>query len=472
MTTAELLNALARECPDGVSFDPMALRLLRQKVPLEDLQIEDLKAGMFQRVDGRWFSGDMISDFETRVAFQDRAQDWVMEHGCFSVERLMERFRGVLRHIATPEDCARLLRYLGFTVEGMREKGGLFCVEGDWKTKLAELENELATRLEEAGGTLPLHEIEEAMPHLTAEALESVRAQFLPDVHFTEIGGVPCWRSADAIPLPEDFAEKLTNAVDTLVALKEKVSAANLEFALNLCYCIHFRVEFALPDNGAFMRVCAKHYQGEEDAFPNTKKSRARAHDLSVPPGVRVRSPNTRFRNLGVPIGAKLVFVKDSQVTCTVLDDSNHVEYDGKAWKISPLAKHLLGSNVNGFAYFNYEGETLWDRRLRLEREGKQEELQTEETPPSAAVMEQESGIIGLVGRPLSPATWRAFKSDGTSSRVSEWARRVERGESVEEIARESGYSVSTVKLQIANRHRYFKVCEINRIVPEAGTDV
>ena len=61
---------------------------------------------------------------------------------------------------------------------------------------------------------------------------------------------MPCWRSAEAIPLPEDFAEKVTTVVDTLVALEEKVSAANLEFALNLFYCIRFREEYALLDNG------------------------------------------------------------------------------------------------------------------------------------------------------------------------------------------------------------------------------
>ena len=151
------------------------------------------------------------------------------------------------------------------------------CVEGGHRKKLAELEGELrqfvelAERLQEAGGTLALNEIEEAMPHLTAEALESVRAQFLPDVHLAEIGGVPCWRSAEAIPLPEDFAEKLTTAVDTLVALEEKVSVAKLEFALNLFYCMRFREEYALQDNGAFMRLCAKHYQGGNDVFRNEK---------------------------------------------------------------------------------------------------------------------------------------------------------------------------------------------------------
>jgi hypothetical protein len=31
MTTAELLAVLARECPNGVSFDPMSVRLLRKR---------------------------------------------------------------------------------------------------------------------------------------------------------------------------------------------------------------------------------------------------------------------------------------------------------------------------------------------------------------------------------------------------------------------------------------------------------
>ena len=169
------------------------------------------------------------------------------------------------------------------------------------------------------------------------------------------------------------------------------MSAAKLEFALNLFYRIRLREEYALQDNDTFMRVCAKHYQGENDVFPNTKKSSARANDLSVP-GKRVRSPNTRFSNLSVPVGAKLVFTKDSHITCTVLDDSNQVEYDGKAWSISALAIHLLGvSSANGFCHFSYEGETLWERRLRLERVEKQDEYQVAEMPPPAEVQEAES---------------------------------------------------------------------------------
>lgn len=597
MTTAELLAALGRECPNGVSFDPMAVRLLRQKVRFEDWQIENLKAEMFQLGNGLWFSGEMISDDESRLTFLEQVTLWLEEHGCFSVERLFRDFCSVFRQIATPEDCAAFLRHLGFIVavwgkcgyfcsqppdfadcagacnaitehrkvksvtpaakaaagkangaaptrsrggtklllafaesgagkieallmrpEGasleemrahrgaveshlnslrkagfniVRNNGRYYYVEpGDpmpgaaptqeeqanepplnLDDSLAAISETIAGWLEEAGGMLTFHDIEQEMPYLTAEALEGIRAQFLPEVNMTTIGGVPCWCSTEAIHLPEDFSEKLTTVVDTLVVLNEKVSASKLEFALNLFYRIRLREEYALLDNDTFMRVCAKHYQGGNNIFPN-EKFRIRANDLSVP-GRRVRSPNTRLCNLGVPIGSEIAFTKDNHITCTVLDDSNQVEYDGKAWSISALATHLLGvSSANGFCHFSYEGEVLWDRRLRMEQADKKDEYQSEEMPSPTKVQEAESKIIGLEGRPLSPSTWRSFRADGTNPHVAVWARRVENGESVGQIARESGYALSTMKVMISNFHLYFKVCRLNGIVPEGDADV
>jgi hypothetical protein len=378
MTTTELLRILKRECPNGVSFDPMAVRLLRRKAPFEDWQIEDLKAAMFQLKSGLWFFCEMISDDESRLKFEEEAMEWLQEHGCFSVERLFSNFNGVFRHIATPEDCAAFLRHLGFTVTAWRKRGD-FCSlpPPTLDVGLAAVSETITGWLEEADGILTFHEIEQAMPHLTAEALEGIRLQFLPEVHEAEVGGLPCWCCADAIFLPEDFSEKLTTAVDTLVALNEKVSAAKLGFALNLFYRIRFREEYALPDNGTFMRVCAKHYHGRNNVFSNTAKSCIRAKNFSAS-GRRVRSPNTRFRNLGLLVGTELIFTKDPDISCIVSSDSNQVEYDGETWVISALANYLLGtSSANGFRHFSYEDETLWERRLRLERADNKTEYQT-----------------------------------------------------------------------------------------------
>ena len=391
MTTAELLAALAREYPNGVSFDPMAVRLLRQKAPFEDWQIEKLKAVMFQLKSGLWFSREMVSDEKSKLAFEGQAREWLMKYGCFSVERLFRDFCGVLRPVVTSEDCAAFLRYLSFTVTAWG-KGGYFCSHpsDSLDDRLAAISEMIAGWIEEAGGTLTFNKIEQALPHLTAEALESIRAQLLPEVYVVEIAGMLCWCNTEALPLPEDFSEKLTTIVDTLVELKEKITSAKLEFALNLFYRIRLREEFALLDNGTFMHICAKHYQGENNVFPNMKESRERANDLSNQ-SKRVRRPNTRFSNLGVPIGAKLVFTKHRHLSCVVLDDVNKVEYEGKAWSISSLAGYWLSvPSLNGFCYFSYEGEILWERRLRLERTDKRNEYQTATILPATEVQEME----------------------------------------------------------------------------------
>lgn len=81
-----------------------------------------------------------------------------------------------------------------------------------------------------------------------------------------------------------------------------------------------------------------------------------------------------------------------------------------------------------------------------------------------------QNGRLG--GAAVIAMTWRSFRSAGTNPRVAEWARRVENGESVENIAIESGLMVSTVKEYIINSHRYFVICEKNGIVPKGGTNV
>ncbi len=86
------------------------------------------------------------------------------------------------------------------------------------------------------------------------------------------------------------------------------------------------------------------------------------------------RRSRLKFTELGIPVGATLVFVKDEAVTCTVVANG---EVDFQNQIMSPsnaalLAVQKLGytwAAVSGSDYWKYEDETLTARRLRLEDE-------------------------------------------------------------------------------------------------------
>ena len=86
------------------------------------------------------------------------------------------------------------------------------------------------------------------------------------------------------------------------------------------------------------------------------------------------RRTRLRFSELQIPLGAVLSFTKDSSVTCTVVADGR-VQFEEQV--LSPSASALIvvrrmgyqWAAVSGSDYWEFEGETLSARRLRLEDE-------------------------------------------------------------------------------------------------------
>jgi hypothetical protein len=86
----------------------------------------------------------------------------------------------------------------------------------------------------------------------------------------------------------------------------------------------------------------------------------------------RYRRYNTLFSEIGIQIGTILTYIKDEKITCKVISRDNKVKYKNEEWTISGLARFLLKYNTaNGYQYFKCDGETLLDRRKRLEKEKK-----------------------------------------------------------------------------------------------------
>jgi hypothetical protein len=73
----------------------------------------------------------------------------------------------------------------------------------------------------------------------------------------------------------------------------------------------------------------------------------------------RKKEKSRGFADFGIPIGSTLVYKKDPAITVKTLDGKNKVEYQGKPYSISTLAKQLAGSPVSGYLYFKYRGKTI-----------------------------------------------------------------------------------------------------------------
>ena len=75
-----------------------------------------------------------------------------------------------------------------------------------------------------------------------------------------------------------------------------------------------------------------------------------------------------RFSKYGIPQNAELVFINDASVVVKVIDD-RHIAYKGVTTSLSALAQQLLEYDyqVQGTAYFSYQGEKLTDLRERVE---------------------------------------------------------------------------------------------------------
>ena len=87
---------------------------------------------------------------------------------------------------------------------------------------------------------------------------------------------------------------------------------------------------------------------------------------------IKERRSRFHFANYDIPVGAKLSFTRDANISVEVLD-GDKIFANGETGSLSSIATKLLGykNNVQGTLYFKYDDEILDDRRRRID-EGKE----------------------------------------------------------------------------------------------------
>ena len=84
----------------------------------------------------------------------------------------------------------------------------------------------------------------------------------------------------------------------------------------------------------------------------------------------RTRRTVFNFKMVDIPVGAELTFSRDENMKARVVDN-RLIEFNGETTSLSTSAQKILGYDygVAGTDYWMYEGETLDERRRRMETE-------------------------------------------------------------------------------------------------------
>lgn len=126
------------------------------------------------------------------------------------------------------------------------------------------------------------------------------------------------------------------------------------------------------PEDAYALLECIAKISGTEDRL---KKMAPEGHEIldeqtAAEVTREARRGAFRFSKYDIPIGSTIRYIYNEAIEATVVDD-RHISYRGVTTSVSALAQELLESEyqVQGTAYFTYEGEKLTDRRNRMEAE-------------------------------------------------------------------------------------------------------
>ncbi len=84
----------------------------------------------------------------------------------------------------------------------------------------------------------------------------------------------------------------------------------------------------------------------------------------------RTRRGRFNFKMVDIPAGAEIYFSRDENIKAKVIDNRN-IEFNEKITSLSTSAQDILDVNyaIAGTDYWMYDGETLDERRRRIENE-------------------------------------------------------------------------------------------------------
>ncbi|GHT10648.1 hypothetical protein FACS1894170_03080 [Planctomycetales bacterium] len=259
--------------PNGFTFEPMAIRLLEEKAGIgkwDDETIDNLKAQAVRRQDGIYVFSEQIADEKTRREIVNTAEEWIATFGCFSLNTLQQRFQLKIQNLSDnildfERFLDRLQEYEAYkhTWHNQNKSVARFTraigVAKDVALEriVSQIENVINVQLHATE-----YDIIEKIPALDTNLLSTIVKDRLPLVMKTESDGL-VWYLKQEMSIPDDFGDKITEAIEQLEAVNVPVSEEALHVVLSLAYQANFNTTYQITDKKTFRNLVEQHYKGE-----------------------------------------------------------------------------------------------------------------------------------------------------------------------------------------------------------------
>ena len=270
----EIIEALNRNYSTGFRFENTYISLLSNASGVEiDEKIQSsLKRLMFKRDDGIYFLLDTVADASTRKDIVNFADYYLEEYGCFEIPEFYKLYLDKVNSacIRNADDFESFYEQIG--------KSGVRCVQAPyvgnriaryssgsvWGTFKEVAEKIVAVISEDYYGSCNEDDLQTKFCAFSADLLGKIIKQCAADdLIRVEINSSVCYQTYNALGLPENFSDVLTETLERLTDIGLDPSRDVLHTAISLKIGVNFMAEFNLPDWDTFQRLTASFYKAE-----------------------------------------------------------------------------------------------------------------------------------------------------------------------------------------------------------------
>lgn len=265
-----IVSVLTQDYPYGFNFDTTSVRLLAEKSGVDfSASIQNaLEKLMFCRNDGIYFLLDVVANSETRQEIIGFAGDWLYNYGCFEISELYALFaekvnEKAIRNLYDFETFyefingheVRCVAYYGTRMARVHNKS-----IRDLSLNIAEKVISIAH--DEYGGTVNEDDLRDRFPAFSADLLGNIIKEHAEELVKTEINGIICYQTLDALGLSDEFSDTLTEVLEQIDDVGLIPDEEVLHTALSIRLGVNFKAEYNVPDDKTYRRLIAAYYKG------------------------------------------------------------------------------------------------------------------------------------------------------------------------------------------------------------------